>query len=617
MASISRAFLAFLLGASAALAAVPEDPCGNLPAARDNDELAICRDGRSCGVETRSRVLCELRDRMRHQYSLYFQKEKRLPKVGAKPFRSTDHWNSCIKAEKAIAASDAIAFADRVRQCLAGFQDSHLTLQPTFPMPEVFTGFDVSEIGGKWLITGRIPKVIQLLRDDHRLKNVDEELALGNEVLSIDGRKPSEWRAELAKYISASTPEFAASLADEAIFQRNFAYPKKSLVRVTVKTAKGERTVDVPWFTHRSNRRDATQLLRDRGIEKLDVVQLVYNAEKSAWEPADWLDGWEGYALARAILDPTDAGKLTEYFVTGSTTLAYRFGSGIAKKARAFGYLQINSFDTTTVQASARSAAVPFLDPLVDFVAECQRKDLPIIVDLRKNPGGQTRHAPALASLFVRPNKKLTSVGYSLRTTKHTEQLIQAFDVVTGAKGDGKYRDNKSTELFLDPSPLLVEAFDDAVRAKKAHMDIIFSRMIEPHEKIGGFEERLVVLVTPHCVSTCDLAAALLKNVGDSVLVGTASNGTGAGFSEAGGVHSRWNDPSGTFMVRIPNTLFGVPSKETEDVRVAFEKGEDVVLSENRPTKATIAFVPTVEDVQRKRNGWLEAALNALFPTMP
>jgi len=144
---------------------------------------------------------------------------------------------------------------------------------------------------------------------------------------------------------------------------------------------------------------------------------------------------------------------------------------------------------------------------------------------------------------------------------------------------------------------------------------------IKTDEDVKGYDKKIVALITPNCISACDMTASLLKNSKRATLIGTHTNGTGAGFwdDEENGFPRKWVDSHNTLQVYIPNSLFGVPSKEIveKEGHILPFKAHKNFISENIPSVADVQFSPTLKDITGETKGWLNKALEVLFPAAP
>jgi hypothetical protein len=118
-------------------------------------------------------------------------------------------------------------------------------------------------------------------------------------------------------------------------------------------------------------------------------------------------------------------------------------------------------------------------------------------------------------------------------------------------------------------------------------------------------------LVSPECISSCDRQALLFKSSKRAFILGTESNGTGAGYRTSESfVSTEWKDANDIFSINIPNALWGTPGevgkREFREDGAYFRYN-----SENLPTKADIRYDATVADYLQNSTGWFDAAINA------
>lgn len=137
------------------------------------------------------------------------------------------------------------------------------------------------------------------------------------------------------------------------------------------------------------------------------------------------------------------------------------------------------------------------------------------------------------------------------------------------------------------------------------------TEMIPFDSKVKGFNSPIVALVTADCISACDKMSFLLKSSKRAVIVGTHSNGTGAGYLSTDDLNTKWEDPLRVFSTTIPNYLFGVPG-ESFDTTVFGDNSSSAMCSENKPTMADVQYSPTMIDVARNNLGWLQKAAQVL-----
>jgi hypothetical protein len=103
----------------------------------------------------------------------------------------------------------------------------------------------------------------------------------------------------------------------------------------------------------------------------------------------------------------------------------------------------------------------------------------------------------------------------------------------------------------------------------------------------------------------------LLKSSGRATIIGTHSNGTGAGFLSTGELNTKWEDRLRVLETQVPNYLFGVPGTSI-DQTVFDENSVEKMCSENRPIFADVTYSSTMLDLARNNLGWLQKASQVL-----
>ena len=114
------------------------------------------------------------------------------------------------------------------------------------------------------------------------------------------------------------------------------------------------------------------------------------------------------------------------------------------------------------------------------------------------------------------------------------------------------------------------------------------------------------------CISACDGLAILLKVGHRATLIGTTTNGTGAGFIGDGVFEDvQWRDRYQVVSLRIPNRLFGYGGALGQHVFSDPNAFIDM-NSENRPVAADITYDSTLSDVTNNSEGWYTKAIDTL-----
>ena len=132
---------------------------------------------------------------------------------------------------------------DRLRRCLAGFQDGHLFLSMPRPLPSVALGIRLRQAAdGRVYVAYRDPGVARWLEESAL------GLEVGDEVVAVDGRPVAVALAELSRYIPASSKGARMERAVDALGRRDFAFPDRKDATLTVAAGGALRAVHLPWF---------------------------------------------------------------------------------------------------------------------------------------------------------------------------------------------------------------------------------------------------------------------------------------------------------------------------------------------------------------------------------
>ncbi|HYG66961.1 MAG TPA: peptidase S41, partial [Anaeromyxobacteraceae bacterium] len=164
----------------------PPDPCDGLGRLEDD---GACGDSPLCGQRARVKLACSVRDALEQRYVFYPVKGRMLEAAAVRTgFDARAHLGACIAGERAIEKEDdPLRFYDRMRRCVAGFEDGHLLLGAPVRLPQVALGVGLRLVGGKVHIANRERKLVSYLKTVSGVRELDAILAVGNEVLAIDG----------------------------------------------------------------------------------------------------------------------------------------------------------------------------------------------------------------------------------------------------------------------------------------------------------------------------------------------------------------------------------------------------------------------------------------------
>ena len=493
-----------------------------------------------------------------------------------------------------LQAKSNMEFLDRMQALVAQFQDTHFSLQEKISRPFVYTGIRMHRIDGK-VIVGAIEKKFMGMAS--KLSGADfSRISIGDEVIAINGRAVEERVNELKKYISGSSDEFIDYQAIRALTIRNNNYDASNSITITFRNA---GTFKLPLFANKPKdstpRLDAMTFFNKMGIPS-DSATIGMSYDKSSKQ---WIDGalsFEGYSPAKLHFNLKG---LTELLGDDGAP-ALRTGYYI-NKGKTYGVLQILTFMTKNVKVGDNQMS--FIDGIRAFILELKENQLPLILDLRINGGGNGNLPAQVLSVLAEEGVVYPGATSGFRMTSYMRQ-VQEPDMHQEVVGE-----DQSFGLTMDE----MRTFFQKTIDERLDYTPMFASEVIPYDsaKVKGFSNKIVALVTANCISACDKMSFLLKSSGRATIIGTHSNGTGAGFLSTGELNTKWEDRLRVFETQVPNYLFGVPGKSFETT-VFDDNSAETMCSENRPTIADVQYAPTMLDVARNNIGWLQKAAEVL-----
>lgn len=490
-------------------------------------------------------------------------------------------------AEQALAN---LNFHDRIRKITAEFQDTHFSVRTKVTSNGTLIPFTVAEIDGKIVVVARYTKLMELFASEDE---AFRKLEIGDEITAIDGRPVKEVRDSLLPYISASSSAYRATQATEALTFREFSLPTRPYAVVEIKHKDGSRRkLKFPWLYRQPARGDQAFYLKDRNFRRYDDLRREWNQDKKRWITKGIAQDKEEYY--RTLPTLLEDKKFTD---ADETEVIIRTGN-LIRQGRPYAVIQINSFSEAKVKRDGET--VGFLEPIRAFVKETEEKQIPLLIDLRSNPGGNARFPLALLGILTEKDKSYGGFSAALPVTRYMQQLTDQF-----SSGD-----TLPEELQGLGSEESREIFYAALRAKAPYTDSYTYGDVTTDSEVGGFSQKIVALISPRCISACDITSALLKHSKRATLIGQAANGTGAGFLSSETLGTEWSDSHHVFRTRIPSFLFGRPGGEAGEHIFPGRTAE--LNMENKPIQPDVAYNDSMEDIEKNSSGWVKKALEEL-----
>lgn len=546
-------------------------------------------------VEERIKSLCDFRAALTHRYAPIDLKRE-LKKIDVH-----QEINSCIRIEQKTTEHDLLSFIDRSRTCAARIDDSHLDILPHADLPHVYNGFSIEEVDGKFYISGYDSKLFAfLIAKNPSLTDLKKDLQLGAEIISIDGMFISQLIQKMKLFFSASSEEFALKSALRALSYRNHNYPTKGHLDIVLNIDGRKASYQIPWWSDNSAQKSiANDHLKRLGLLPLDLLEWKYNGvDKKFDTDYTWIDT-KIYSSSKPLIK-----EYFDSFKDDSGKVGLVLGQDIFQ-GRPFCYLQLKTFSTEKWTPLGEDTKFDFSSPIRDFIVKCnEEKQAPLILDLRYNAGGNFDLPPKIHSLLAEKDKTYPGPVYTFLNNRHTSRFL---DSEKSGLGQIAYSKSKSSIIWT------LEALAIAKRDKTKFLPLIKSDPIKTDSIVRGYTQKIVALVTSECVSACDLLAKLFESNKNVTLVGSHTNGTGAG-SMSRESDSTWiNEPFRLIKSpMIPNMLFGVQEEITEGRFLNYEKNKHLIM-ENRPVVAKVQYKTTLEDIKTGGKGWIRKAVEVLY----
>lgn len=537
-----------------------------------------------------------LQTAMKNSYIGYELKKNLIGKSGDQIFAE-------CKAALAARTENLSSFElyDYVLQCLSDFKDTHLNLSKSISPSWVTTGISEAKlIGGKLYIARNRPEVLKKFEE---LKNLSAEtltkaLAIGNEITAIDGADPMTEITRLRSFVSASSNIAHENEAVSEIFSRNYSYPTKSSVKLTIKLPDATTTeVEIPWIQYIDSSTqgsiESRTILVNRGIIKGTDLNPDSKFLKSKGLDVE-VPLFKNIANLRTFTNEDE----DDFLITG----------GVEVNGKSYCYMKLNSFSPDNddniqykvyEKIEGKTYPLSLTQTLKNFLGSCEAFKAPLIFDLRNNGGGDARLADVIYSYFDNKNVKTTYVGRSPLAE------VGNFSYITGKLNKIENGSPAMEDL------LILKSLQEAMKLNRPTGDWAATRDLSLTR--GLYNQDITVLTSPSCISACDMTASRFKRSGRGRIVGEHTNGTGFGFSSAGRGKTNFRDVLNLFEVEIPNNAFNVIVIEDDTQLEAISNVKGILLPfasvdviENSPTLVDVEIRYTLKDMTNNFSDYLE-----------
>lgn len=518
----------------------------------------------------------------------------------------------CVEEEVCHNKTTLSKFWDRARQCSAGLKDGHLNLTPVTGAPLVFGGLLLREVSiskndlppqrqcqaqncSVYMIQSVISKYVEYVRDQSKLFDIQDWLSPGSVVWDIDGVTTEDAVLDLMKYMESSTDIHRKGMAVKSLFVREFAYPSKPNFSITIGNSKGEKKIRLPWFRTTTGHPSIQRALDDIYMEKADVIALDYKEDRFKERPLHYT----GYSGIQPLFPVR--------FSLGSSLY---FSDHTIEQGKTLCYFLLSDFQNEEGLLQAASATELDSTPLTvfgvipDVLEQCISKKLPVVLDLRENSGGLIDLAVTLASFFNPSYQQLPGLASSLRTSKNAYRFLNFFETQT--KGSGVYLDPTDNILSL------IEAFNDSSESD-THTDFVNSDPILGSPFSIPFNQKLVVLTSEFCFSSCDLFTSLVKKHKLGTIIGKNTSGAAIGSYSHEWIQNIWKDSSSSIQIRIPHLLtINTSDSQKTTPRIPYKDAYTQGV-EKIGVAPDILYSDAPDDILNEGAGWIQKIKETLF----
>lgn len=359
--------------------------------------------------------------------------------------------------------------------------------------------------------------------------------AIGDEVVSLDGRPVEYWLSELSRTVVFANERATRRLAAQYLFYRvQSVYPRAPEVgdklRVEIRRAAtgSLETYELDWEksgypltsagpvpspnARAQGRTSDTARLNHYGLP-MGTAPMLESLQTKSWNPAAF-----GAQRMRGL------GRRNPYFTLpqgfqvrlGSRTGDFHFSGIYPSGGKRIGYLRFPNFSPANDFTALNElfAEVTFLNANTDG----------LVLDLTRNTGGNCYAEDAMDLLIPYP---YFALGDQLRATRFV--LTQAEAQLTELEGLGL------PDELMEQFRLIVQGVRDAYKQNRGLTDVLPGCTLTlerdtARDRFGNtlaYSKPLIVLTDELSISYADYAAAILQEAGRGPLFGYRTNGAG------------------------------------------------------------------------------------------
>ncbi len=366
-----------------------------------------------------------------------------------------------------------------LKKCLSHFRNGHISVNLRNTV-KVRLPFQVLYTQGKYLVKSVFPRESCVSMNS---------LQRGDEILMIDGKPIEEFVTDLKTYQINSSSHAQVQKAVSALTTRNYAYPETSVAQIQVKRER--EVIDL---------RENYYFFRDDFSD--DQLQpLVERSITQCYREQDQPHQGRGYYFSRSLYSTS----WTAFSDSSRVKEIASFSKGVEGLPINSCYLKIKDFNHNQVFLNSSGEETDLWDQIEVDIDQCKYEQKKLILDIRSNVGGAYQRLSRLLNVLVPAHLNNGSEYRSLRV-QHSfagEFSCELESITENFEGLNLETFSSSLCRTLDIEPMWLE----------------------------GYAQEILVLTSPFCKSSCDLLTRTLKNLPNTTLLGTPTEGAFNGVS--------------------------------------------------------------------------------------
>jgi hypothetical protein len=440
--------------------------------------------------------------------------------------------------EQVRSTKSDVEYFDVAIDYLSKLQDGHIryTLPSNY---QAYLGFDTDFYDGKALVEFIAPA----------FNRREFPLAIGDELVSLDGLTPEQWMPRLARYsIGANESATRRRALDFVTFRPQFSIPWAAEIgetaRVVIRKADGtEVTYDIPWVKRGTAIKNLPSLAGPRlaSGEALSLRDATAKYEQTAqnWgihnglRPKESEESWtaserEARGIQMAVAHPVDVAltALGQFSPLYNPPPGFRLRLGAAATdqflsgtflvdGKTVGWIRIPSFSPSNTTLALQQFRAE--------MAAMQGLSSGLVIDVMHNPGGNLCYAQELVRYLV--SQPFWGVGYWIKPTQSWKVSFESRALAAQTPAVAAWERTLLNEYYS----ILSEAFD---RSEETGIFPICAASVTTLPQDVVYTKPVMLLTNEFSISAGDTFPMLIQDAGRGKIVGMRTGGLGGNVND-------------------------------------------------------------------------------------